>query len=99
MNQSRSKLNRMTGFLTGHGKQNYHQFKLGNVVTPLCRLCWEEEETGWHIMGECPAIARERFKFLGLCFHEGKVGGFIDYVSLKNLSKFLTWVEEHLETM
>ena len=99
MNQSRCKLNRIIGFVTGHGRLNYHQFRIGNAVTPLCRLCGEEEETGWHIMGECPAIARERFSFLGLCFHEEKVGGLVDFVSLKNLQKFLAWVEVHLETM
>ena len=100
MKQSRGRLNRLTGFITGHCRLLSHQFKLGNSVTPICRLCEEEEETSWHILGECPTISKQRFMTMGHCFLEGGgAGGQGSEMSLSTLMKFIAWADSHLETM
>ena len=34
----------------------------------MCRLCLEEEETSFHVMAECPALARPRLEVFGTPF-------------------------------
>ncbi len=33
-----------------------------------CRLCWEEEETTFHLIDKCPAIAWTQLKVFGMPF-------------------------------
>ena len=61
-------MNKLTGYLTGHGTLNYHQFKLGNSVTEECRLCLEGDETNYHVLFECPALAGTRLREIGCPF-------------------------------
>lgn len=61
-------MNKLTGYITGHGLLNYHQFKLGNTVTTECRLCNEEDETNSHVLFECPAMVKIRLAEIGIPF-------------------------------
>ena len=31
----------------------------------MCRLCTEEEETSWHIIGDCPMLRTKRWQSFG----------------------------------
>lgn len=56
----------VAAMLTGHGPFSAHLAKMGiEVATTVCRFCAEVEETGWHILVECPAIWRSRLEHLG----------------------------------
>ena len=55
----------MVQFITGHNYLNRHEALIDSQVDPLCRFCLEEEETSFHIIAECPALAVARFNTLG----------------------------------
>jgi len=57
---NRMNINKLTGLITDHGILNYFQFKLGNALTEECSLCDEDDETGIHVLFQCPALARIR---------------------------------------
>ena len=43
--------------ITGHNRLNRHEsLATKGVVDPLCRFCLEDDETSWHVIGECPAL-------------------------------------------
>ena len=46
--------------LTGHCFLRYHQHNCKKADSPLCRLCGEEVEESWHILTNCPALAKAR---------------------------------------
>lgn len=64
MDRERARL--VVGALTGHGPFLAHLVKLGAVENPICRYCQEEEETGRHVVFECPAIWRQLMEHLGV---------------------------------
>jgi len=50
---------------TGHGPFITHLQKIGiNVETTCCRFCGLEEETGWHVLMQCPALWQARMRHL-----------------------------------
>ena len=58
----------------------------------LCRLCGEEEETSYHIIGECDALATQRLANFGLITQShrlvwslSQVSGFIREANLEDL--------------
>lgn len=64
---SRTGARSVTALLTGHGPFRKHLVKLGvDLTSTLCRFCEEEDESGWHILQECPAIWRQRLDNLGV---------------------------------
>lgn len=52
--------------LTGHGPFLHHLKRIGvvdQIDSTLCRCCGGEEETGRHLLLECPALCRLRFSY------------------------------------
>ena len=42
--------------ITGHNMLNYHRHVMCKDHDPLCRLCGEENEDSFHLIGECPVL-------------------------------------------
>ena len=60
-NQSRTKLGLLVEMITGHNRLNRHESLVTKgEVDPLCRFCLEDDETFWHVIGECPALWLKR---------------------------------------
>lgn len=58
---------------TGHGPFSAHLQKIGiNVETTCCRFCGLEEETGWHVLMECPALWQARMRHLEFAVWTGQ---------------------------
>ena len=53
-------LGRLIRLISGHNKLNYFQSLLDNDISPLCRLCEEEDETFAHWVSECPVLRQDR---------------------------------------
>ena len=71
INMKRKKLSRMIQFLSGHNKLKYHMnLQEGKIDPGSCRLCMEDEESSFHIIGECPAMEHIRFEI----FHRNILG-------------------------
>ena len=51
--------------LTGHNRLNRHESIVDKDVSPTCRLCEEEEESSYHIIGECPRLLHKRWEAFG----------------------------------
>ena len=65
---NRLDLGLVTQLLTGHNRLKRHEAIVTNSNENDCRLCLEDIESSWHILGECPALWRERrhaFKLTG----------------------------------
>ena len=61
INQSRIKLGLFVEMITGHNRLNRHEsLATKGLVDPLCRFCLEDDETSWHVIGECPALWLKR---------------------------------------
>ena len=54
--------------LTGHNFMNRHEALVQQTEENECRLCLEDEESTFHIMAECPALARARQEIFGIPF-------------------------------
>ena len=54
--------------ITGHNFMKRHESLVNENDDNECRLCMEDEETSFHIMAECPALARVRMEILGRPF-------------------------------
>ena len=52
--------------LTGHSFLRKHNKLIGETEHEECRLCLEDEESSWHILAECPALTRQRMRYLKL---------------------------------
>ena len=46
--------------LVGHNMLNYHRHLICKDIDPLCRLCGEENEDSFHLIGECPVLFEKR---------------------------------------
>ena len=57
---SKTSLSRLIQLITGHNFLSYFQFKLDSTINPLCRMCGEENETFFHFITDCPALATKR---------------------------------------
>jgi hypothetical protein len=55
----------VTSLVTEHNTLWWHLYIMGLVDSPLCRRCWEEEETSAHVLCECEALATLRHHCLG----------------------------------
>lgn len=88
---NRSQIRQITGLLTGHCSLRGHLRKLGIYKEdPICRLCYEEEETVSHIILECEALTRWRMGLQGQ--HEPKgttaknlINGLLELIRKTNL--------------
>ena len=47
-------------FITGHNRLKKHEAIVNHNSNDTCRLCLEDVESSWHVIGECPALWRER---------------------------------------
>ena len=57
----RKNLSRLVQFITGHNKLKRHKNIQNGVIDPhSCRSCFEEEESSFHVIAECPALASFR---------------------------------------
>ena len=71
LKMKRKKLSKMIQFLSGHNKLKYHMNLQDGINDPgSCRLCMEDEESSYHIIGECPAMEQIRFEI----FHRNILG-------------------------
>jgi|ERR1711971_1356251 len=54
---NRNNLGRLVQFLTGHNKLKRHKNIQDGVIDPhSCTFCFEEEESSFHVIAECPAL-------------------------------------------
>jgi len=60
----------VTGLPTGHNTLRRHFYLLGLSDSLLCRRCGAEDETSFHILCECVALASLRHAYLGSFFLE-----------------------------
>ena len=61
INQSRIKLGLLVEMITGHNRLNRHESLVTKgEIDPLCRFCLEDDETSWHVIGQCPALWLKR---------------------------------------
>ena len=42
-----------------------HQALVDNTNDSECRYCMEDDETSFHVISECPALARQRLEVFG----------------------------------
>jgi len=56
------------GLLTRHNTLRRHLYKMGLSNNPTCRICATEEETSFHILCECEALASLGHTHLGSFF-------------------------------
>jgi hypothetical protein len=67
---NRDQLRWVVGLLTGHCHLKGELFKLGLTDDPTCERCLQEDETAIHILCDCEATARLRFRHLCQFFME-----------------------------
>ena len=65
LNYGRPTLKKITEIITGHCPLRKHLYNMGKVPEPDCRKCGWEDETGHHILCDCPAIMAVRNKIYG----------------------------------
>ena len=63
--QPRKELGLMVQIITGHNFLNRHQSLINPDTSPTCRLCKEDVESAWHLIGECPMLRGKRWEYLG----------------------------------
>ena len=62
---NRANLSRMVQFLTGHNQLKRHKnIQDGVIDLESCRLCFEEEESSYHVFADCPALQKSRLTIL-----------------------------------
>ena len=61
---TRNQISRVTGLITGHCELIKHLTTIGKAHNPLC-ACGLSDETGLHILCECPVYHSQRMKILG----------------------------------
>jgi hypothetical protein len=61
---NRNDLRILMGLFTGHCPLNDFLTKIKVLNNPVCRFCFEENETSSHLLCECPALTRVRNRFL-----------------------------------
>ena len=67
-NYSRNELGLLIQWITGHNRLRRHLTITKESDDNQCRMCNEEEETAWHLTGECPALWQERRNIFGETF-------------------------------
>ena len=66
INQNRTQIRKLIGFITGHNNLKYHQKQQNIVNNDTCRLCGNAEEQSWHLLSKCPSLNFARSQI----FHE-----------------------------
>lgn len=61
----RKVFSKVVQLITGHNYMRRHSSLIGDYPEAECRLCEEEEETSFHVVAECPALARTRMSIFG----------------------------------
>ena len=56
----RKTLSTVVNLITGHNWLNYHNVKIHQEGSPLCRLCQLEDETAIHVLAECEVLWQQR---------------------------------------
>ena len=51
--------------IAGHNFLRRHEGLINPGADKSCRFCEEEEETSWHLIGECPSFWRKRWESFG----------------------------------
>ena len=68
--RSRYEMSLLVQVLTGHNYWKRHQALIDNSDDSECRLCMEDDESSFHILAECPALAWLRQQTFGTHFWE-----------------------------
>ena len=62
LKKKRKELGILIQFFSGHNNLKYHKnLQEGTDNPESCRLCWEGEESSFHVIGECPAMQSIRW--------------------------------------
>ena len=70
LQMKRNNLSRLVQFFTGHNKLKRHKNLQNGVNDPhSCRLCFEEEESSFHVIAECPGTQFFRSEVFKLPAH------------------------------
>ncbi|XP_037047894.1 uncharacterized protein LOC119082482, partial [Bradysia coprophila] len=83
----RSDIKRIVEAVSDHGELNKHLFDIGHADSPRC-LCGRGEETGYHVISDCPRYRYFRRAFLG----KPELSGLdldVSSMDLTNLAVFL----------
>ncbi len=64
----RKQFSRYVQLITGHNFLKRHSALVDKSDDAECILCWEREETSFHLIAECSAIAWARLKVFGTPF-------------------------------
>lgn len=59
---NRSETRAVTQIITGIGNLGVHLSRIGKIQSPVCTRCNYGNETGEHIVEECPALMRKRWE-------------------------------------
>ena len=65
LNLSKADISTLTGLLTGHCRLKHFLARINRANCSSCRLCNSANETAYHILCECCAVSRTRFRLLG----------------------------------
>ena len=68
LSQTRKNLGLMVHMLTSHNFLRRQESLVNPGTSPTCRLCREEAESAWHLIGECPMLRTKRWEYLGAPF-------------------------------
>ena len=64
----RRKLSMLVQIITGHNFLKKHEALVNRNDDDECRLCLEDQESSYHILAECPALAEPRLRVFGNAF-------------------------------
>jgi len=82
MSFNRTQTRVVTSLLTGHNTWRRHLHLVGLSDSPLCRRCGAEDETSFHILCECEALASLKLVYLG---------SFLEPEDIKSISLGAIW--------
>ena len=80
----RSMYSKVVQLITGHNHMKRHSSLVNKDEDSVCRLCMEDEETSFHIVAECPALAWRRNMSFGT--FEVSEAGTLDWTPTKIVS-------------
>ena len=101
---SSMKLGRLIRLTSGHNHLNYFRSKLDPSISPLCRLCEEEDETFIHWITECPVLRGNRTKIFQVATNnyvlipnEWNLQNILDFSFIPNLEQIINTGESFRE--
>jgi len=86
---SRTTLKDVVGIITGHCQLNKHMTNLKIIADSTCRFCGEAEETGIHIVNDCPGTYRERHEAFELCPNKPAIIKITKFVQCERIKRAL----------